>query len=497
MEHPTKIRVRFAPSPTGYLHIGGARTALFNWLYARHRSGQFLLRIEDTDQERSTQDFLQSQLESLKWLELHWDNHLDNKKDNQEKTSYKLYQQSQNLETYQKYAQRLLDKGQAFYCFCSDEELSKKRQLAIAQKTSPHYDGRCHKFSLKEAQAKLALGESAVIRFKVPKSKEYYVSDLIRGEVRFSSDMVGDFVILRSDRMPVYNFCCVVDDYLMKISHVFRSEEHLSNTLRQMMIYEAFDWKIPQFAHLSLILGPDGKKLSKRFGATSCKEYEKAGFLPEGLINYLALLGWSSTDDQEIFTREQMISKFTLDRINKAPAVFDDQKLRSINAHHLRSLSHLDLWNRISPFLELEGIHIQEDMQWKERSLEVLKNYMEVLSDAPALYKILIDSYFEITPQGFETLKWPETQKVILEWQNKLENFKSEFINQEEFISMQKDIQKRCSIKGKFLFMPLRVAILGKPEGVELKKLIPLLKVSSLKKRALKVLEAIKGNANT
>ena len=490
MEHPTKVRVRFAPSPTGYLHIGGARTALFNWLYARHRSGLFLLRIEDTDQERSTQDFLQSQLESLQWLGLHWDG-LDHKKSNQEKTHCKLYRQSQNLETYQKYAQRLLTKGQAFYCFCSDKELLKKRQLAIAQKKSPHYDGTCHKLSLKEAQAKLALGGSAVIRFRVPKFKEYCVSDLIRGDVRFPSDMVGDFVILRSDGMPVYNFCCVVDDYLMKITHVFRSEEHLSNTLRQMMIYEAFGWKMPQFAHLSLILGPDGKKLSKRFGATSCKEYEKAGFLPEGLINYLALLGWSSTDDQELFTTKQIISKFTLDRINKTPAIFDDQKLRSINAHHLRSLSHLDLWNRISPFLEREGVHIQEDMQWKERSLGVLKNYMEVLSDAPALYKILIDSYFEITSEGFETLRWPEAQSVISTWQSKLGDFKGESISQEEFVNIQKDIQKQCSVKGKFLFMPLRVAILGKPEGVEIKKIVPLLKVSSLKKRALKVLDTV------
>ena len=246
----SQVRVRFAPSPTGYLHVGGARTALFNWLHARHSSGGFLLRIEDTDQERSTEEFLQSQLESLKWLGLHWDQSENNK----EKTSDHLYRQSQNIETYKKYANQLLENGEAFYCFCSEETLAEKKQLAKANKTSSHYDGTCHKFSLEEAKAKIALGESAAIRFKVPKSKKYSVPDLLRDDVQFSSDMIGDFVILRSDSMPVYNFCCVIDDHLMKITHVFRSNEHLNNTLKQMMLYEAFDWQIPQFVHLSLIL---------------------------------------------------------------------------------------------------------------------------------------------------------------------------------------------------------------------------------------------------
>ena len=483
-----KVRLRFAPSPTGYLHVGGARTALFNWLYARHTSGDFLLRIEDTDQERSTEDFLQSQLESLEWLGLNWDQ-IENKKG---EISDHLYRQSQNIDTYKKYANQLLEKRQAFYCFCSEETLAEKKQFAMAQKTSPHYDGTCHKFSLEEAKDKIALGESATIRFKVPKSKTYSVPDLLRDDVQFSSDIIGDFVILRSDSMPVYNFCCVVDDHLMEITHVFRSNEHLNNTLKQMMIYEAFDWKLPQFVHLSLILGPDGKKLSKRFGATSCQQYQERGFLPEALINYLSLLGWSSTDDQELFTVEELIEKFTLDRLNVAPAIFDEEKLISINAHHLRSLPHKELWQKVAPFLGKENIHIQEDMQWKARSLEVLKSYMKTLADAPALYKLLIDSYFTITNEGFEALKWPETKKVILAWQNKLEHLKSEFINQEEFIALQKEIQKECSVKGKHLFMPLRVAILGKPHGVELKQFVPLLKTSSLKERALKTISLLK-----
>ena len=485
---PSKVRVRFAPSPTGYLHVGGARTAIFNWLYARHTSGDFLLRIEDTDQERSTEEFLQSQLESLKWLGLPW----DSLEDKQGTTPENLYRQSQNIETYKKYADQLLEKGNAFYCFCSEETLAKKKQEAIAKKISPHYDGTCHKFSLEEAKAKITLGESATIRFKVPKSKNYSVPDLLRDDVQFSSDMIGDFVILRSDNMPVYNFCCVVDDHLMQITHVFRSNEHLNNTLKQMMLYETFDWQVPQFVHLSLILGPDGKKLSKRFGATSCKQYQEKGFLPEALINYLSLLGWSSGNDQEIFTIEELIEKFTLDRLNVAPAIFDEEKLTAINAHHLRSLPHKELWGRITPFLENEGIHIQGDKGWKDSSLEVLKSYMKTLADAPALYKLLIDSYFTITDEGLKTLKWPETKSVILTWQNKLESLKNEFVSQEEFVLLQKEIQKECSVKGKHLFMPLRVAILGKPHGVELKQFVPLLKVLSLKKRVLKVVSLLK-----
>ena len=238
----------------------------------------------------------------------------------------------------------------------------------------PHYDGTCHQFSLEEARAKLAKGESATIRFKIPSTrKDYAIDDVVRGNVQFPSDMVGDFVILRSNRMPVYNFCCVVDDHLMQITHVFRSEEHLSNTLRQVMLYEAFGWHLPQFVHLSLILGPDKKKLSKRHGANSCDHYRQKGFLPEALVNYLALLGWSLSEDQEIFSVQDLISHFTLDRLNVAPAVFDESKLTWMNAHYLRSLPATDLWERISPFLEKENISIQESKTWKEQSLAVLK----------------------------------------------------------------------------------------------------------------------------
>ncbi len=483
------VRVRFAPSPTGYLHIGGARTALFNYLYAKHTSGQFLLRIEDTDQERSNLDFLQSQLQSLQWLGLQWDplNPSEGQlsKDN-------LYHQSQNLKVYKKYANQLLQNGKAFYCFCTDQEISSKKQKAIAQGLSPHYDGTCYQYSLDEAQAKKATGQPAVIRFKVPKiQKQYHVPDLIRKDVYFPSNMIGDFVILRSDDMPVYNFCCVIDDHLMKITHVFRSEEHLSNTLKQMMLYEAFNWLLPHFVHLSFILSNDGKKLSKRLGATSCHEYQKRGFLPEALLNYLALLGWSDGTDQEIFTLEDLISRFTLDRINITPARYDEDKLKAINVHHLRNLPYKELWHRITPFLQTAHLDIKGTTQWKYQSLEVLKNYIETLADVPALYKMLMDAYFEVTEEGLEVLKWPKSHTILLAWQKNLNNFSGEIMDQEHFISTQKDIQKHCEVKGKDLFMPLRVAILGQPQGLELKKLVPLFKISSLQKRVQQAIDKL------
>ena len=433
----SKVRVRFAPSPTGYLHIGGARTALFNYLYAKHTSGYFFLRIEDTDQERSSSDFLQKQLQSLQWLGLTWDT-LEPKEGQLGQDH--LYHQSQNLKIYKKYADHLLKRGTAFYCFCTEQEIADKRQKAISQGLSPHYDRTCYQYSLEDAQTKKALGQPAVIRFKVPKTKkQYHVPDLLRKDVQFASDMVGDFVILRSDGMPVYNFCCVVDDHLMDISHVFRSEEHLSNTLKQMMLYEAFDWSLPHFVHLSLILAPDGKKLSKRQGAMSCNEYQERGFLPEALLNYLALLGWSKGNDQEVFTLDELISSFTLDRVNIAPAKYDEDKLKAINAYYLRHLSDEELWQRIVPFLQAANLDIQETTAWKYQSLEALKNYMETLADAPDLYKILIDAYFEITKEGQEVLMWQDSYNILCSWYKQLKELQVyDAMEQEKFLNIQK-----------------------------------------------------------
>lgn len=316
------VRLRFAPSPTGYLHVGGARTALYNYLYAKKRKGTFVLRVEDTDLERSTEESMRLQFGDLHWLGLNWDEGL-NPQSFQDEGPYAPYRQSQRQEIYKEQALKLVQEGKAYHCFLTDEELEEQKKKAPkgAHIVSPYRD-----MDLVESQKRLEAGEKSAIRLKTPKStKTYTFQDIVRGEVSFPSDMVGDFILIRSNGMPVYNFCCAVDDALMKITHVLRAEEHLNNTLRQLMICEALGFSPPQFGHLSIILGEDKQKLSKRHGATSCYEYRQKGFLPEAVINYLALLGWSSPEGQEILSPQELVDQFSLDRFNPASAVFDEK----------------------------------------------------------------------------------------------------------------------------------------------------------------------------
>jgi nondiscriminating glutamyl-tRNA synthetase len=481
-----KVRVRFAPSPTGYLHVGGARTALFNYLYAKRTGGEFLLRVEDTDLERSTEESMKMQIQDLQWLHLPWDEGVD-PQTFKDKGPLGPYRQSQRKHIYQEHADRLLLNGQAYYDFRTDEELEVLKQQAIK-------DGRPHQVEtptqiipVEEAQKRIAAGEKAAIRFRVRERKDYFLHDLIRGEVRFPSDMVGDFVCIRSNGMPVYNFCCVVDDALMKITHVFRAEEHLSNTLRQMMLYEAFGYALPLFGHMSIILGADKQKLSKRHGATSCNEYSERGYLPEALCNFIALLGWSSPEGQEILTREQMISQFGYERMNPAPAVFDEQKLQWMNSMYLRALPHDDLWQRLKPFLDRAGVILPDSVasskEWQSQALGVFKTSMTTLLDGVPLFAYLSDAGFELKPEAGEALAWPETKKVWLKWQELLGAHPSEFLSEADFNKMQEEVKVACEVKGKHLFMPIRVAIIGQPHGAELKMLVPLMPKLSLLKR--------------
>ncbi|MCB0390804.1 MAG: glutamate--tRNA ligase [Bdellovibrionales bacterium] len=484
-----KIRVRFAPSPTGYLHVGGARTALYNYLYARKNHGTFVLRIEDTDQERSTEESLKMQIEDLKWLGLNWDEgpHPENLQDNGE---YGPYRQSQRLSIYNEYIEKLLESGKAFYCFMSDEEHEELKNTAIqagkpGQVNSPYRDK-----SLAEAKKRIASGEKAVVRFRVPDQEVIYsINDLVRGKVEFPSTMVGDFVLVRSDGMPVYNFCCVIDDALMKITHVFRAEEHLSNTLRQLMIYEAFNFEIPKFAHASLILGADKQKLSKRHGATSVGQYRELGYLPQALNNFLALLGWSSPSGEEILSIEQLTSEFSIERLNSSPAVFDETKLKWVNASHLRALNHADLWQLIEPILKIANINVPESEAWRSQALELFKSYMETLNDSVELFKPLDIQYYEISEEAKETLSWETTKVVIEQWKKLIVQKDSEFLTEEQFLNLQDQVKNDCGVKGKQLFMPIRVAVIGKPHGAELKTLVPLLKTTDLIARANIVLE--------
>lgn len=477
------VRVRFAPSPTGYLHVGGARTALYSYLYAKHTGGKYILRIEDTDQERSTEAALKMQIEDMVWLGLMWDEGPD-ANNLSDKGAFGPYRQSHRLSIYKRYAEQLLNSGHAFYCFCTDEELEHKRQAAIKAGRPPHYDGTCYNISLSAAKAKVANGEKGAVRFRVTHKHDIKFKDLIRDEVVFPAGMLGDFVLLRSDGMPVYNFCCVIDDALMEMTHVLRAEEHLSNTLRQLLIYDALKLKVPQFGHLSIILDSDRQKLSKRKGATSCNEFMKLGFLPEAMLNFLVLLGWSSPKGQEILSMREMIEQFDVDRLNAAPAVFDEAKLRWFNAHYLRNLPHPELWRRVKPFLDSAGLKLPDDVDWQDRALMVMKTSMETLADAVELFRPLSHTDLEFNEEAKEVLKWESSSAVIKKWQEKVENFKNPFITGEEFEAIINSVKDECNVKGKFLFMPTRVAIIGKPHGAELKQLVPLLDKKVLVARA-------------
>ena len=308
-----KYRVRFAPSPTGPLHIGGARSALFNYLLARKSGGQFVVRIEDTDLERSSKESEVNILESLKWLGLDADESV------WDGGQFGPYRQTERLDIYKKYADQLLAEGKAYYCFCSEEEIEAERAAAMEKGDMPMYSGKCRHLTEEQKAAYIAEGRKPVIRLHVPHGDKLVVDDAVRGVVTFESDGVGDFVIVKSDGIPTYNFAVVVDDHLMEISHVIRAEEHLSNTPRQIAVHNALGWEVPKYAHISLILGEDRKKMSKRHGATSVTQYEKMGYLPEAVFNFLALLGWSPGGEDEIMTKEEIIEKFDLESVSKSP----------------------------------------------------------------------------------------------------------------------------------------------------------------------------------
>ena len=352
-------RVRFAPSPTGYLHVGGARTALFNWLYARGQGGTFVLRIEDTDRERSSDEMTQAILDGMRWLGLDWDEG--------------PYHQADGFERHRAEAERLLDRGLAYRCFCTPEELQAKRDVAGDQY---RYDRACANLTSVEIQRHLDAGDRFTVRFRVPDGVTEF-DDAVHGVTSFRNQDIDDFIILRSDGTPIYNLAVVSDDIDMRISHVVRGDDHLSNTPKQILLYRALEAEVPVFAHLPMILGPDGKRLSKRHGATAVGEYAERGILPAALVNFLALLGWNPGDDQEIMTVPELIARFTLERVNKKSAIFDPDKLDWMNAQHVTRMSGAELLPLIAPALIAEGLTSEQEMQdredWFHSLMELLK----------------------------------------------------------------------------------------------------------------------------
>ncbi len=379
-----KVRVRFAPSPTGHLHIGGARTALFNWLFARHNKGTFILRIEDTDRTRSTEDYIASIIEGMKWLNLDWDEG--------------PYRQTDRFDVYRRYTEKLLDEGKAYYCYCSPEELEQRRQEALAQGKSPKYDGRCR--DLREPVA----GRKPVVRFRMPLEGEIVVHDLIKGEIIFDNKLLDDLIIMRSDGTPTYNFTVVVDDVDMNITHVIRGDDHLNNTPKQIHIYSALGYQIPLFAHLPMILGSDKARLSKRHGATSVIAYRDMGYLPEALVNYLVRLGWSY-GDQEVFTINELIEHFSFENVGKSAAVFNPEKLLWLNSQYIMNSSSAQLAELVMPFLLREKIVSEgslPDKEWLAKAIDTLKERSKTLLELAGSLRYYIEEDVEYSVKAKE-----------------------------------------------------------------------------------------------
>lgn len=480
-------RVRFAPSPTGHLHIGGARTALFNFLYARQNQGTFILRIEDTDLQRSSKESEEVIIRDLQWLGIEWDEGVGKGGD------YGPYRSTERLHIYKEYVEKLLKEGKAYYCYCTPEELEQQRKQLLEKGEMPRYTGKCREITRKEREALEARGLKPVIRFKVPRNQTIIVDDLVRGRVEFESDGIGDFVIVKSNGIPVYNFAVVIDDHLMKITNIIRGEEHLSNTPRQILIYKALGFELPKFAHVPLILGKDRTKMSKRHGSTWVEQYRDQGYLPEAIVNFLALLGWSPEGEQEFFTMEELIQQFSFDRVAKNPAIFDIDKLNWMNSHYIKK-SPLDKITRLCvPYLIGAGF-IQEDeveakFEWLKQIVETVRESLTVLSEIPEKTEIFFKEKISLEDENASILKQDHVKDLIDAFL-KILNEVDQHIDDNLAKQMFKKAQKATGIKGKNLYMPMRIMLTGKTHGPELFKVFSIMG----KERLIKRLEYVKQN---
>ncbi len=462
-----KIRVRFAPSPTGQLHLGNARTALFNYLYARKTGGTFVLRVEDTDLERSTAEAEEGILNDLRWMGLQWD------EGPVRGGEFGPYRQSERREIYLRYASDLLEKGKAYRCYCTPEELEEKRKRSLARGVPPKYDGRCRNLKPEEEQAFVAAGRVSSLRFKV-ETRRIDFEDLIKGRMSFEGQTLGDFIILRSDGTAPYNFAVVVDDALMRITHVIRGEDHLTNTPRQLLVYQALGWPPPKFAHPPMILGPDRSPLSKRHGATSVTYYREEGFLPAALVNYLALLGWSVEAGQEIMTLEELSRKFSLGRVSRSSAVFDVDKLKWVNRAHMKKLPEEELVARTRRVLQESGLdEAGVSDSWLRSAVGMFAPEVDTLKDLAERLRLFIDENLVWEPEAERLLETEETRKILSGLQEELEGAGE--ITAENYKPIISALGKRAGVTGRRLYLPLRAALTGKMHGPELDKVFILL----------------------
>lgn len=468
-----EVRVRYAPSPTGHLHIGNARTALFNYLFARHHGGKFIIRIEDTDVKRNVAGGEENQLTYLKWLGMDWDESVD------VGGNYGPYRQTERLDLYRPLVQDLLDRGLAYRCYCTEEELEKEREEQMARGETPRYSGKCRHLTPEQLAAYDAEGRQYSIRFRVPEGRTFTFDDLVKGPISFESDVSGDFVIVKKDGIPTYNFAVVLDDHLMNITHVLRGEDHVSNTPRQLMIYDAFGWEPPVFGHMTLIVGENHKKLSKRDESVIqfIEQYDQLGYLPEAMFNFIALFGWSPEGEEEIFSKDELISIFDANRLSRSPAVFDTNKLAHLNNHYIKNADPARIASLAIPHLQRADrlpSELSPDQQaWAGALVALYQEQMTATSDIVELSEMFFRSEPSLDEEGAAVLAEPQVPSVLAAFLTKVEGLAD--FSVENIGAAIKEVQKETGTKGKGLFMPIRVALTGQMHGRDLNQTIYLL----------------------
>lgn len=468
------IRVRIAPSPTGFLHVGTARTALFNFLFARKYNGKFILRIEDTDLERSQEKYTQNIYDSLKALGLNWDEGPD------VGGEYAPYKQSERFELYKKYADKLLDEGAAYLCWCTQEELEAEKEKALIEKEQHLYSGKCKNLTPEQIENYRQEGRKPVIRFKVP-LEHIKFDDLIKGPLDFKKGIIGDFVIMKSNGTPTYNFAVVIDDIKMRISHVIRGEDHISNTPKQILIYKALGYELPEYAHVGMILAPDRTKLSKRHGATAVSDFVEQGYLPEAFVNFLALLGWSPASGQEIMNLDELIQAFTLDRISPSPAIFEFDKLNWMNGQYIRNLPVPEITKRVKPYLRNYDLSVYTESQL-ETMVAAVREPLTKLSEITDAVSYFFNDIINTDPEIVKIIETPESQRVLAKFYEIADSINYE--NIDEIHNQLTDFRKSINdLKPKQIMWAIRAALTGRTRGADMAAVISLLGMKKVKSR--------------
>jgi nondiscriminating glutamyl-tRNA synthetase len=482
-----RVRTRYAPSPTGHLHIGGARTALFSYLQAKKNGGDFIVRIEDTDTERNVPGADEKQMAMLRWLGIEWDESVD------VGGPYGPYRCMERIDIYNRYIDQLLEEGKAYLSYATQEEIEKEREEQLARGETPKYSGWDRDLTPEERARFEAEGRVPSVRFRVPEGKTIVFDDAIRGTVKFESDGIGDFVIRRPDGRPTYNFAVVIDDALMKMTHIIRGEEHLSNTPKQILIYEALGFEVPQFAHIPLILNAEGKKMSKRDESIIqfIDQYKELGYLPEAIINFIALLGWSPEGEEEIFSIDELIQLFSLDRVSKAPAIFDTGKLKWMNGQYIKQAPLERIVELAIPYLEKAGRLTTplapEQKEWVTRLVALYQEQLEYVEQIVELTDLFFQDEVTYSDSAKEVLREeqvPTVLRAFLQKMREADDFEPETIK-----TMFKQIQKETGYKGKRLFMPIRVAVTGQDHGPDLRETLALIGKETVLKRLQSVID--------